>query len=350
MDNDTIQALLKQNDLPGNYDDRELIETHISWVILAGNRVFKLKKPFKYSFLDFSTLEKRKYYCEEELRLNSRLAASMYNRVLPIIETFEDVYIDQQKDNQTGEAGAIIDYALEMNRMDSDLAMDILLQENRVNAGDIDKIAEKIADFHDRTEIIKKPFNIDAYKQKFEDITSVKDWLIEKGFDKEVTLIEEAIEASRSFLKANEHYLKKRNDEGYVKDCHGDLHSKNIFLYDDPVIFDCIEFNAHFRQIDTLNEIAFFCMDLEAWGFYQLSDRFFNLYCQLMPNESYQSKDTRKAFTFFKSYRANVRGKVIALKLKEQDKTSLDSEQSRLEAMKHYFHQMHYYLTKGNEI
>lgn len=344
MTNSSIQQLLKQNDLRGDYHDRRLIETHISWVILAGDRVFKIKKPFKYSFLDFSTLEKRKYYCEEELRLNSRLAASMYNRVLPIIETSEEVYIGEEEDPKAHEGGKIVDYTLEMNRMEGDLAMDKLLQENRVTSTDIDKIAEKIADFHGRTEVINQPFNIEEYKQKFEDITSVKDWLIEQDFNQELTLIDEAIHASSKFLDANKDYLKKRNDEGYVKDCHGDLHSKNIFLYDDPVIFDCIEFNAHFRRIDTLNEIAFFCMDLEASGFKQLSEQFFKKYCQLMPQENYQSQDTRDIFTFFKSYRANVRGKVIALKLKEMDKNALATEHRKFGAMKKYFQQMHEYL------
>lgn len=343
MESRQIQKLIDQKNFPEETQAAELIETHISYVILTDHLVYKIKKPFHYSFLDFSTLEKRKFYCEEELRLNSRLAAPMYNRVLPIRSDNGMPFIADPNDESQS---PIIDYTLEMNKMDTSLEMDKLLEKGEVQMDSIDKIAQKIADFHSRAETIYKSFDLPLFKQKFNDISSVKDWLEEMDFQEQLEQINYATKASDHFLDDYQEALKKRNDNGHVKDCHGDLHSKNIFLYDDPVIFDCIEFNKNFRQIDTLNEIAFFCMDLEVNNHFDFSKHFFQQYCQLSSEEDPDCEETSALFTYFKGYRANVRGKVIALKLKELTGGQLAIEGARLEEMKSYFHLMKYYLNK----
>ncbi len=341
MEAKTVKELIASKNFPDTGKNSELVETHISWVILADNRVYKIKKPFKHSFLDFSTLSKRKFYCEEELRLNKRLAPAMYKRVLPVLEKKGRIYISDEKHYSQSE---VIDFALEMVKLDEDFLMNKRLKEQKVFRNDIEKIAQKVASFHEATNSINQPFDLKVFKDKFNDINTVKSWLKDYVGDGVVKQIEEAQMLSDKVLEELSEFLKNRNDKGFVKDGHGDLHSKNIFLYDDPVIFDCIEFNEKFRQIDTLNEIGFFCMDLEYNGAHALSQAFYEKYCHLSYSENPDDLKTQRAFKYFKSYRANVRGKVIALKLMDLEPHSLRREKERVEEMRGYFSLMVKYL------
>lgn len=338
MDKQQVQQIIDEQNFPDTASHAELIETHISWVILTDNYVFKIKKPHEYSFLDFSSLEKRHYYCQRELELNSRLAEAMYVTVLSVVHSGEKPVIKEAA--ETGET--IIDYALQMKRMDTSLEMDKLLEIDQVSKDAIQKIAQKIARFHQETEVLYPEFDETIFQSKFDDIKTIRETAIRLVGEKYGTRIDEAIDASTDFIRANRSYLKYRNDNGFVRDCHGDLHSKNIFLYDEPVIFDCIEFNDRFRQIDILNEVAFFCMDLEANGAYELSRTAYKAYADAMPDLDYNDEAAYNLFTYFKSYRANVRGKVIALKMQDEDSGTISPE--RLNEMSNYFDLMLKYL------
>lgn len=338
MENQQIQQIINQKQFPDSAVNSELIETHISWVILTDHYVFKIKKPHQYSFLDFSSLEKRHFYCHRELELNSRLAASMYLTVLPVIQGQGHIAIKQSSD--AGES--VIDYALQMQRMDPSLEMDELLAKDQVSKEQIQKIANKVADFHQKTEVLYPDFDEKVFQSKFDDIKTTRSIVTNLLGETYATRIDEAVDASNEFINAHLKYLKERNDSGYIRDCHGDLHSKNIFLYDDPIIFDCIEFNDKFRQIDILNEIAFFSMDLEANEAYELSKFGYKAYADAMPDLDYKDEDAFRLFTYFKSYRANVRGKVIALKMQNENQEKIAPE--RLKQMSNYFDLMLKYL------
>ena len=305
MNQHNIQQLMNGKNFPAKTNLVELLETHISWVIVCDMFVYKIKKPVKYSFLDFSTLEKRKHYCQKEIFLNSRLTSDVYLDVLPVKKNDSQFFVD----SATGE---IIDYAVSMRKLPEARRMDRLLLNNRVSVSDVKSLAEKIASFHKQTNIIHKE-KMNHIKELFNDILTQKDFL--EANTNCCSLIANAIKLSDDFFELNESLLKKRNEDGFVRDCHGDLHSRNIFLLSEPIPFDCLEFNDDLRQIDILDEIAFLCMDLDAFGRHDLSDLFFNEYNKLFPAAI--TADEQKLFLYYKAYRANIRAKVNSLRAKD---------------------------------
>jgi aminoglycoside phosphotransferase family enzyme len=263
----------------------ELVETHISWVLISDTTVYKIKKPVSFSFLDFSTPEKRKQCCEAEVRLNKRLT--------------EDIYIDVQPIERSG---SILDYAVRMHKIDRQLQMDVLLAQNKVTDDDIRRLAEKMVAFHQSTAIIYDKDPLDIPKQ----FTDLKD-------DAHHDIIDRAMACNDEFMQHHTDLLKSRVQDGFIRDCHGDLHTRNIFLLNTPQPFDCIEFNDDIRQIDVLNEIAFLCMDLDAAGRQDLSTHFATCY-----NERFPIMNTT-LFNYYKAYRANVRAKINLLGQQQEE-------------------------------
>jgi aminoglycoside phosphotransferase family enzyme len=199
-----------------------------------------------------------------------------------------------------------------MSRLQTAKQMNHLLQKNRVNKTHIKLLAKKIADFHQRTDVIFKPFDKIQAKNIFNDILGVIDWVKVNLEDKYAVFIEKAVLSSNIFLDKNEQLIANRIKAGFWRDGHGDLHSKNIFLYRDPVIFDCIEFNNDFRHIDVLNEVAFFCMDLESYQRFDLSKQFMESYLDF--SLCIYGLKEEQLFKYYKCYRASVRAKVNALR------------------------------------
>ena len=287
MDTEKISELAK-----GKF---EIVETHISWVLL-GDFVYKIKKPVKFSFLDFSTLEKRKFLCEEEVRLNRRLAPDVYLGVVPVTES------------GIGEEGEALDYAIKMRRLPQERRMDILLSEGKVLGGHVREIAATVAEFHGKVDTIteKKYGSAQVVREQIDDLASFRQTIEDAcGLGEKVDFI---VRKSDEFIEKNAEVFQKRHDEGRVKDCHGDLHSANIFITDKITIFDCIEFSRDFRFVDTASEIAFMAMDLDAFGREDLSRFFVDTYVKL-------SGDTGLPglLGLYKCYRANVRAKIAAI-------------------------------------
>ena len=307
MNQRLIEEILKSGKFPHVFDNRKLIETHISYVILGTSFAYKFKKEIKYSFLDFSTLQHRKYFCERELMLNNRLTKGMYLDVVPVHRHKSEVIID-------GSRGEIVDYAIKMKRMQDAKQMHVMLEKNQVTATHIKALALLIRNFHERTEVVKRPYDHTQFSSRFNDLLSTTG-IVEKFLGaKAVKLMDKAVRISDHFLANHRNLFVERVEKGWIRDCHGDLHSRNIFLYAKPVIFDCIEFNDEYRQTDVLDEIAFFCMDLEAQGCYHLSKEFLVNYFNKASKEFGRSEQL--LFTYYKCYRANVRAKVNALRAK----------------------------------
>jgi aminoglycoside phosphotransferase family enzyme len=304
MTKEQIDKLISGGEFPEHDGRPDLIETHISWVIMCDRFVFKIKKPVCYSFLDFSTLDKRKHYCEREIELNKRLTDHIYLDVQPVTEISHQFYIGKNE-------GEIIDYAVRMRKQDRNLQMDVLLSNNKVAHSDMHNLAKKIADFHKNTTIIYQKDLLDIQK-KFNDLGEEKLFLQEYLNVDSGTIINNAINTSDVFMQKNRALLANRLNAGFYRDCHGDLHSRNIFLLPDPQPFDCIEFNDDYRQIDILNEIAFLCMDLDAFERQDLSDLFLTYYNDFFP--SVETNEDHQLFVYYKSYRANVRAKVNSLR------------------------------------
>lgn len=299
--------------------DARLVETHISWVILSQNMVLKIKKPVQFSFLDFSTLKKRKYFCERELVLNQRLASGIYEEVIPI-RLKENQYLSLESEN-----GTIVDYALKMKYLDSSRQMDVLLKNNLVNRQHIEQLATQLANFHMSTEVIIAHPDLKLMQADFADILKVKSVIEEYWGEEAASCLEQGVEYSARFLNTHSSRIYERHLDGFTVDGHGDLHAKNIFLLEDPVIFDCIEFNDHLRQLDVLNELAFLCMDLDFYQRQDLSDDLIRQY-----NEKHvciYNHSDEKLFHYYKLYRANVRLKISALDIMQTTRQAVLDEQ-----------------------
>lgn len=309
----------------------KLVETHISFVLLGRKVAYKFKKDIKYSFLDFSTLKKRKHFCERELELNNRLSKGVYLKVVPVMQHNNSLVI-------AGTSGTIIDYALKMKRLQEAKQMHLMLDNKQVNEKHIKALAVLIRNFHQRTTVIKTKFNLQHFSSRFNDILSVSAFIKKTLGPAAAKMLADSVKASDHFLKKNQQLFSQRIADGYTRDCHGDLHSRNIFLYHKPIVFDCIEFNDEFRQIDILDELAFFCMDLEDEGFFTLSKAFTNFYFQRSKHEF--GKKEQRLFTYYKCYRANVRAKVNALRAMQADeavrKTNLEEVHNYLVLMSRY--------------
>ncbi len=302
MEKTDIQELVQHGTLYNQAFDRNIQETHISWVVFTADFALKIKKPVKLSFLDFSTLELRKYFCEQEVTLNSRFS-DIYLAVVALGLDGEKWVIENGK--QT-----VLDYGVVMIRQKDSLRMDHLLSKKKVSQEAICQLARQVADFHNDAGVISTPFHLIGAKGLFRDLRSISG-NFEITDSEWPDFIEVAIRFSDEFLTKNQNLFITRAKAGQIRDVHGDLHSRNIFMNPEPVIFDCIEFNASFRQIDVWYEVAFLCMDMEFYGHLKLSEVFFNEY------NNYKGelviKENRRIFIYFKLLRANVRAKVLAL-------------------------------------
>ncbi len=325
MTRDEINRLISTGTFPGGQMCNDLLETHISWVILCQDYAFKIKKPLKLSFLDFSTLEKRKKYCERELILNKRLAPGMYLEV-------KTINLNHQQFSIGGE-GIIADYTVMMVRLNRDREMNRLLTAGKVDKSDIRKIAMQLVEFHTSAEVIHDAVTPKSLIGDFSDIEQILPFIENVEDMKSSELLKDIIVFANLSIDKHQDLILERSEGGFVRDCHGDLHSGNIFILENPVIFDCIEFNDQFRHIDILNELAFFCMDLEFYGRKDLSDYFVKTYLQKMKVTF--GENEKKLFLFYKLYRANVKTKVNALKAMQSD--SAHDTKDRLSLFRKYF-------------
>ncbi|MCB9236198.1 MAG: phosphotransferase [Bacteroidia bacterium] len=283
----------------------EVIETHISWVILSAERAWKAKRPVKLPFLDFSSLEDRQRYCGRELQLNQRLAPEVYLAVQPVRSEGKMLYIGPGN-------GKIVDYVVEMKRLDSRLEMVNQLRLGRVENAQMESLARILARFHQKAEVISHGETAARLIPLFNDLRSEEndiELLLGQEWHQRV---EDMIARADQFLLRHEGLFYNRIRRGFVRDCHGDLHCGNIFLYPDPVIFDCIEFSDEFRQIDVLHEVAFLCMDLEARHYSDLANHFLTSWLAAFspPDDFFHPQ----LFAFYKCYMANVRAKVTAMR------------------------------------
>lgn len=332
MNEKEILSLAKNGLYKGEPLEGELEETHISWVILTEKHAFKLKKPIKLSFLDFSTLKLRKTYCEKELMLNSRFT-DIYEAVVPVYHSGSSWSFGEGQ-------GEVVDYVVQMKRMSTFSRMDKMLRQNKVDMDNIKALAIQVAGFHKNTDIIRQPFELSTAMTLFNDIKTSKDLVKKKVGASHAETIKEAIKWSDSFLKQHTDRFQQRIDQGMLRDVHGDLHSGNVFLYNKPVIFDCIEFNDKYRQIDVLYEVAFMCMDLEAFQHPELAKVFLNTYSNNFP--CFEVEEDQAIFNYFKCLRANVRAKVHALSIRQGQE---DQEvQKHIDEVKKYINLMETYM------
>jgi len=318
-----VQALMK----PEAYDEEpgtiELIQTHISFVFLTRNFVYKVKKAVDLGFLDFTTLEKRRFFCEKELELNRRLCGDMYLEVVPI---------NRSNVIKIKGEGETVEYAVKMKRMPQERMMNKLLEKNKVDSKLIDRIAKIIAEFHSKAETNRRTSEFGSLAiietNWNENFDQTREFVGKTISTKDFKLIRGRI---NDFMKRNASLFEKRMKEGRVRDCHGDIHSGNIFITDRIYIFDAIEFNERFRYSDVASDVAFLAMDLDFKERTNLSDFFVERYMEYS-----RDQELTKLLPLYKCYRAYVRGKVASFKLEDSSVGSEEKDAAMKEA-KAYF-------------
>jgi len=280
-----------------------VIETHVSWVLLSPERVWKIKKPVDLGFLDFSTLRKRHFYCDEEVRLNRRTAPGIYLGVSPISGTEDAPRLD--------DASAPIEYAVVMRRFDDSRQFDRLIAAHRLDEHHVARLARAVADFHAGIAGAGVPEHLGT--------AAAVSGAALANFDAMSALVDDPADATLlctlqawTSLETDRLHdaFEARRDRGFVRECHGDLHLANIF--DDgrhAVPFDCLEFNPSLRWIDTMADIAFTIMDLANSGEHKLADLLLNEY--LTHTGDYGGL---LVLRYYLVYRALVRAKVAAIR------------------------------------
>lgn len=317
-----IQSIVAAGAYPGGAQPAEWLETHISWVILTTEFAFKIKKPVVLGFLDFGTVAKRQFFCQEELRLNRRLAPDLYLDVLPIGMKHGQLAIGADIPDP-------LDYAVQMRRMDNRLQMDHLLAENRVGIPHLEQLADVLAAFHLQVRMTGPiVYHPGAHWADFAELYRFGADLEQHAGHAARQTLQQWRRALPDFLERHAPRLIERVRSGFWVDGHGDLHTRNIFLPGQtPVVFDCIEFDPHFRQNDILNELAFLCMDLDVQGRPDLAAAFLHAYGKHW--NIFPKPEDRALFLFFKAYRANVRLKVALLELRQHAPATVKNQAQR---------------------
>ena len=297
--NDLIRAL--QN--PELYDhpvgEFQVLETHISWVILTGDFAYKVKKPMDFGFLNFSTLDRRKHFCEEELRLNKRLADSLYLEVLPITGSVDAPTL--------GGSGEAFEYAIRMRQFGQDGLFDKQQERGELKPEQLTSLARQVAAFHETLPPVpdEKPLGTpDAvFAGMQENFDQIRPMIDDKALLDQLDNLEAW---TRATFERFQPLIEQRRAGGFVRECHGDLHLANITVYQGEVtVFDCIEFSEPFRCIDVINDLAFLLMDLESRGEGRLASLVLNQYLEYRGD--FQGLPL---LTLYKAYRAMVRGKI----------------------------------------
>ena len=303
-----INDLKQPSAYPETTENVILIQTHISIVFVCDEFVYKIKKPVNFGFLDFSTLEKRKYYCNREVELNSRFSKNVYLGIYPV--TFNGT-----KHTINGK-GKTVEYAVKMRRLSDEDLLKSRFKKGIVTSKDIERIGEAIAAFHKKSKQSKEI-------NKFGNLDMIK-FNTDENFQQTVEFIENSITKRQyyalknwtdKYYKEHKELFAKRVNNGKIRDCHGDLHMEHICLTDPIIIFDCIEFNDRFRYSDTLSDIAFLLMDLEFNGGDSLSEQLCKVY--LTHSDEMDDDSIYDLINFYKVYRSYVRGKVTSFILKD---------------------------------
>ncbi|ENO87419.1 bifunctional aminoglycoside phosphotransferase/ATP-binding protein [Thauera linaloolentis] len=314
-----MNSLMRPGVLPDSAQGVELIETHISWVLLAGGHAWKLKKPLDLGFLDFSTVERRRAACEAELRLNRRTAPELYEAVVPVLGTPGAPRLGRAPE-EDGEAP--IDFLVRMRRFDQAALFAHLLDEGQLVPALFDRLARHVADFH-AVAAVAKPGggfgDADAVhapvRQNFEQIRErIDDPAMLDVLGRVETWAEARFAALRPVFDA-------RLAGGRVRECHGDLHLGNLIVLDgEPRLFDAIEFSAELRWTDVAADIAFLVMDLQARGRAELGGRFLNAWL-----ERCGDYEGLRVLPYYLSYRAMVRAKIAAIRAAQLDGGARDA-------------------------
>ena len=304
IDLDAKVSFLQQ---PGSYPQPtervDAIETHMSWVFLTDAFVYKLKKPVRTSFLDFSTLALRKHFCEEELRLNRRLAPHVYLQTVALVWAPAGLSLDG--------AGHVVDWLVKMVRLPSDRMLDHAIRSATVDSSNLDRLAARLTGFYRTASSIR--MSAEDYLKRFRcDVLENRAALSDATGVLPLSEVRRIHDAQIAFLLKAGSPLAARALEGKIVEAHGDLRPEHVFLGPDPQIIDCLEFNRAFRCLDPLDELCFLAVECEALGAPAVGARILQDYCRVTGDDPPGS-----LLDFYKCYRACLRAKLSFLHLRE---------------------------------
>jgi aminoglycoside phosphotransferase family enzyme/predicted kinase len=309
---DLIQALSNPRSYPQPVEDVTVCQTHISVVFLAGHFAYKIKKPVRLGFLDFGSLEKRKYFCEQEVELNRRVAPSVYLGVVPVMARADGVWMDPKSPE-----GTILEWAVKMVRLPEEATLLARLHRGEVGKGELEVLARTLASFHRQArggEHIARfgDFNTVAgnVRENFQQAAG------QEGITVSRAVLDRLRTRAEEELARQQGRIEERARSGVPRDTHGDLHLDHVYLFpgDELLIVDCIEFNERFRYADPVADMAFLVMDLRYHGWGDLADDFADAYFQASGDG-----DGRALLPLYTSYRAAVRAKVEGFEVGESE-------------------------------
>lgn len=334
-----IRALLRRSAYPHPVDRVELIQTHVSFVFLAGDYVYKIKKAVNFGFLDFSTLAKRRYYCRQEVLLNSRLCADTYLGVAKVRR-------DGESFSLTGR-GPIAEYAVKMRRLPADRMMDRLLLAGRVSEEMIERLARRLVEFHSSAETSRRIAEYGDWAVRYAWEENFRQWAPNVG--RTISAEQDRILRAygEAFFARKAEVLRRRVDGLRIRDCHGDLRSDAVCFVEPPApprgpgraapkagglcIYDCIDFNRRLRYTDVAGDVGFLAMDLDYRGAAAMAGSFVEDYARAAGD-----RDLREIIDFYKCYRACVRGKVDGFRLSQPEVPAAERRAAQ-KAARRYF-------------
>jgi len=300
-------------------EDLQVLDTHISWVVLTGAFAYKIKKALKLEFLDYSTLEKRKHYCELELELNRRWAPDIYLDVVPISGSFEAP--------EVGGVGTPIEFALKMNQFPQSAQLDEQLEAGLLDVDDMIDLAETVARIHAAVPVYEVVTG-DAFFAMIRKAMLDNFHFLQEGTDADE--IETLLSWTRQGLEANRESIIARYESGFVRECHGDLYLKNLVRLPSGIVpYDCVEFSVELRNIDVISDISFLVMDLMARDEIQLAYAFINRYLEC--GGDYEGVTL---LGLYAAYHALIRAKIAAIRALEREHEA--NRQRDHEEMNHY--------------
>lgn len=327
------KALLNPEIYPDHPRVVKFIETHISLLFLTGSHVYKVKKPVDFGFLDFTSLEKRKLFCEQEVKLNRRLSPDIYLGVVRITREGNRILL--------GGKGELVEYAVRMRQIPEEFLMDKLLERKRVTPKMIEAVSEKLAKFYftaETSDLIRSFARPERVKQDTDENFEQTEKYIDLTIPRQV--YEEVKSRTNEFFRTKKEIFHQRIASDRIRDCHGDLRLEHIFYGDEISIFDCIEFNERFRYTDVAADIGFLAMDFDYHGRQDLSEHLIRAFI----GES-GDHELIGVLDFYKCYRAYVRGKVESFRLDDPNMPEREKAEALKRAQK-YFGLAHHYARR----
>ena len=282
----------------------DVIETHMSWVFLTDRFAYKLKKPVAYDYLDFSTIEARHHFCQEEMRLNRRLAASVYLGLIPLT-------MDAAGQLDFSGEGSTVDWLILMRRLNHELALDHCIQKRRVPHHSIEKLGETLAHFYAncRTEAM----TVEQYRARFAvNLDTIMAELRLPEHELSVTMLDAIAEPMRAFLQKRPALFDERLRAGRIIEGHGDLRAEHVYLEIDAVVIDCLEFSKDLRTVDAVGDLSFLALECERLGVPETGDQLLEIYRVIADDHP-----PEELVHYYQAYHACSRARIALWHLKE---------------------------------